>query len=49
VAEQKTEKHPGYRGSITIGETKYYLAGWKRQGADGPWLSLSVETADTDQ
>jgi uncharacterized protein (DUF736 family) len=42
-----TEKHPSYKGSITIGDKRFWLSGWKRTGDDGrPWLSLSVEAAD---
>jgi hypothetical protein len=42
--EAKTEKHPRYKGSLTINNTKYWLSGWKRIGDDGqPWLSLTVE------
>ena len=44
----KTEKHPSYKGSLTIGGQKYWLSGWKRIGDDGkPWLSLTVEQGDS--
>jgi hypothetical protein len=46
--EPKSERAPGYKGSITIGDQKFWLSGWKRQSADGPWLSLSVEKTDDD-
>ncbi len=50
AVEAKTEKHPGYKGSITIGDRKYWLSGWKRKGDDGkPWLSLSVENVEEDE
>jgi hypothetical protein len=43
----KTEKHPSYKGSITINDTKFWLSGWRRMGEDGkPWLSLAVERAE---
>jgi hypothetical protein len=44
----KTEKHPSYKGSLTIDGRKYWLSGWKRDGDDGkPWLSLTVEEGDS--
>jgi hypothetical protein len=44
----KTEKHPSYKGSLTIGTQKYWLSGWKRIGDDGkPWLSLTAEQGDS--
>jgi hypothetical protein len=47
AAEPKSERHPGYKGSVTINGAKYWLSGWKRAGDDGkPWLSLSVEADD---
>jgi uncharacterized protein (DUF736 family) len=47
AVEAKTEAHPGYKGSVQIGDQKYWLAGWKKIGDDGkPFLSLSLEVAD---
>ena len=49
AVEPKSEKHPSYKGSLTIDGRKYWLSGWKRMGDDGkPWLSLSVDPADDD-
>ncbi len=45
--EPKTERSPGYKGSLTIEGRKFWLSGWKKIGDDRkPWLSLSVELAD---
>jgi len=48
AVEPKSEKHPTYKGLITLTDgTKYWLSGWRRMGDDGKyWLSLSVESAD---
>jgi hypothetical protein len=44
AVEARTEKHPGYKGSITIDGKKFWLSGWKKKGDDGKlWLSLTVE------
>ena len=49
AVEPKSERHPGYKGSLTIDGRKYWLSGWKRMGDDGkPWLSLSVDLANDD-
>jgi len=49
AVEPKSERHPTYKGSLTIDGRKYWLSGWKRMGDDGkPWLSLSVDLADDD-
>ena len=44
--EAKTENHPSYKGSIEIEGRRFWLSGWRREGDDGPWLSLNVETSD---
>ena len=36
-------KHPDYKGSATINGVAYWIAGWKREGEDGPWLSLAFK------
>jgi redox-regulated HSP33 family molecular chaperone len=41
--EQKTEKHPGYTGTINIDGQEFRLAGWVRQSKQGEkFFSLSV-------
>jgi hypothetical protein len=42
-------KHPDYKGSATIGGVAYWIAGWKREGEDGPWLSLSFKEKEAKQ
>lgn len=36
-------KRPDYRGEVNVGGTVYELAGWKKDGARGPFLSLSAK------
>ena len=38
--EKKNEKGPDYRGNIMLGGKLYELAGWKKEGAKGTFLSL---------
>lgn len=39
---KKSEKAPDYTGKLTMGGTEYRLAGWKREGTKGTFLSLKV-------
>lgn len=38
--EKKSEKGPDYRGSIMLGGVVYEIAGWKKDGTKGTFLSL---------
>lgn len=41
---RKTESnHPDFNGKATIGGQDFELAGWKKVGANGPFLSLSLK------
>ena len=40
--EKKSERAPDYTGKLTMGGTEYRLAGWKKQGSRGTFLSLKV-------
>ena len=37
------ERGPDYTGKLDVNGTEYRLAGWKKQGARGTFLSLKVE------
>jgi len=41
--EKKSEKSPDFKGNILIGGKPLRLAGWKKIGKRGPFLSLSVD------
>lgn len=36
------DKAPDYKGKINVGGKDYDLAGWKKQGKNGTFLSLKV-------
>jgi uncharacterized protein (DUF736 family) len=38
--KKESEKHPDYKGSIMLGGIVYELAGWKKDGSKGTFLSL---------
>jgi hypothetical protein len=40
---KKESKHPDYQGELDVDGVKYWLSGWKKQGAKGTFLSLSVK------
>lgn len=40
------DKAPDRRGEINIGGTIYKLAGWIKQGANGPWMSMKAEVKE---
>lgn len=42
--DRKTESnHPDFTGKATIGGQDFELAGWKKVGQNGPFLSLSLK------
>jgi uncharacterized protein (DUF736 family) len=44
---KKTEdKHPDYRGNVKIGGHLYTLVGWIKEGKNGKFLSLKVESTE---
>lgn len=49
---KRSDRHPDYKGSITIDGKKYWMSGWLRRGAkrdgtgDTDYISISVEPAD---
>ena len=40
--EKKSEKHPDYRGDITIGGAKFWLAAWIKEGKNGKYMSVNA-------
>lgn len=44
--KKETDKHPDYKGRITVNGTEYWLAGWIKPGKVGKYLSLSVSAKD---
>jgi hypothetical protein len=40
---KETDKHPDYKGSLTIGGAEYWLSAWIKDGKRGKFMSLSVK------
>ena len=40
--DKKEERHPDYKGDVTIDGKKWALAGWLKDGKNGKYLSLAV-------
>lgn len=38
--KKESEKHPDYKGTIMLGGQVYEIAGWKKEGSKGTFLSL---------
>lgn len=38
--------HPDVKGKATINGVEYWLDGWKKDGANGTWYSLSFKMKD---
>lgn len=41
--KKTNEKQPDFKGSVTINGIKYDLAGWKKQGDNGAFISLQAQ------
>ena len=45
--EQKTDKHPGYTGTINASGVEYWLSGWVNEDKNGQkYFSLSLKPKD---
>lgn len=38
--KKESDKHPDYKGNIMLGGKVYEIAGWKKDGGKGTFLSL---------
>jgi len=41
--EKKSEKAPDFKGNIMLGGKQVRIAGWKKQGQRGTFISLQVD------
>jgi hypothetical protein len=41
--DKETDKHPDYKGNLTIGGAEYWLSAWIKDGKRGKFMSLSVK------
>jgi len=40
---KKSDKHPDFKGSITVEGKEYWVSGWKRIGNNKKFISLSID------
>lgn len=41
--QKKSEKAPDFKGNLLVGGKAIRIAGWKKAGKKGPFISLSVD------
>jgi hypothetical protein len=41
--DKETDKHPDYKGNLTISGAEYWLSAWIKEGKRGKFMSLSVK------
>jgi hypothetical protein len=46
---KESDRHPDYKGDITIDGRKYWLSGWIKEGKRGKYLSLAAKPAEDQQ
>jgi hypothetical protein len=48
--DKKSDKHPGYSGTLNADGVLYFVDAWVRKTADGkPWISLAVKRRDKQE
>ena len=40
--KKESEKHPDYKGNITVGGQDYWLSAWIKEGKSGKFMGLAV-------
>ena len=41
--EKSDPKHPDYRGDMTVGGAKFWLAAWIKEGKNGKYMSVQAK------
>jgi hypothetical protein len=44
--DKESDKHPDYKGNITVSGVEYWLSAWIKQGKKAKFMSLSVKAKD---
>ena len=47
--EKSDPKHPDYRGDMTVGGAKFWLAAWIKEGKNGKFMSLAIQPKEDRQ
>ena len=44
--KKETEKHPHYKGNITVDGQEYWISAWIKDGKNGKFMGLAVSPRD---
>ena len=44
--KKESEKHPDYKGNITVGGQDYWLSAWIKEGKGGKFMGLALSPKD---
>jgi hypothetical protein len=47
--KKETEKHPHYKGNITVAGKDYWLSAWVKEGKSGKFMGLAVSPKEEYQ
>lgn len=48
-SRKESDKHPDRTGTALIDGVEYWVSGWVKEGAKGPFMSLAFKRRDTRQ
>ncbi len=44
--KKESERHPDYKGNITVNGTDYWLSAWIKEGKSGKFMGLALSPKD---